>query len=127
MAVFCSSIDDGGNLESLSSLDILFKSKIVTAHCPNSGSMMNLLGKNKVWFSKSNNPKRKLKYTLEIVKAGENLVGVNTHLTNKIVYEALKRKKIHELSKFTNIRTEVKFSDHTRFDFLLSNSKTKCF
>ena len=47
-------------------VDIKINNKIITAHCPNSGSMMGLLDKNnKVWFSKSTNPKRKLKYTLE--------------------------------------------------------------
>ena len=46
-------------------VDINYKNKIITAHCPNSGSMMDLLNKgNKTWFSKSSNPKRKLKYTL---------------------------------------------------------------
>ena len=73
---------------------------------------------NKVWFSESDNPKRKLKYTLQIVNVGKEMVGINTHLTNKIVLEALKEKKIESLSKYKNIKTEVKFSDNTRFDFL---------
>jgi len=55
------------------------------------------------------------------------LVGINTHLTNKIVLEALNQKKIKKLVNFNNIRTEVKFSDKTRFDFLISNNKEKCF
>ena len=109
-------------------IDIKHKNKSITAHCPNSGSMMGLLKKgNKVYFSKSDNPKRKLKYTAEIIKVKKILVGVNTHLSNKIVLEALKLKKIKQLIKFNNIKTEVKFSDHTRFDFLLSNSDKKCF
>ena len=109
-------------------VDIKFKNETVTAHCPNSGSMMGLLDKgNKVWFSKSDNPNRKLKYTLEIIKVKKNLVGINTHLTNKIVLEALKLKKIKYLVKFNNIMTEVKFSNSTRFDFLISNKKEKCF
>ena len=75
-------------------VDIKYKNKTVTAHCPNSGSMMGLLKKNnKVWFSKSNNPERKLKYTLEIIKVKNSLVGINTLLTNKIVLEALNEKK----------------------------------
>jgi len=109
-------------------VDIKYKSKIITAHCPNTGSMLGLLNiGNKVWFSKSNNPKRKLKYTLEIIEVNNKKIGINTLLTNKIVLDALQNKKIKRLTKFTNIKTEVKFSDNTRFDFLLSNNKEKCF
>ena len=108
--------------------DIKYKDKIITAHCPNSGSMMGLLDKgNKVWFSISNNPKRKLKYTLEIIEVKNEKVGINTLLTNKIVFEALSNKKIDTLIKFKNIKPEAKFSDKTRFDFFLSNDKEKCF
>ena len=109
-------------------VDIKYKNKIITSHCPNSGSMMGLLNKgNKVWFSRSNNPSRKLKYTLEIIEVEKRMVGINTLLTNKIVLDALKQKKIKNLIKFNNIKTEVKFSDNTRFDFLISNNKKKCF
>ena len=108
--------------------DIKYKNKIITAHCPNSGSMMGLLDKgNKVWFSISNNPKRKLKYTLEIIEVKSEKVGINTLLANKIVFEALSNKKIYTLIKFKNIKPEAKFSDKTRFDFFLSNDKEKCF
>ena len=108
--------------------DIKYKNNIITAHCPNSGSMMGLLDDgNKVWFSLSNNPKRKLKYTLEIIEVKNRKVGINTFSTNKIVLEALKYKKIDSLIKYNHIKTESKFSDGTRFDFLLSNSKEKCF
>ena len=108
--------------------DIKYKNKIITAHCPNSGSMMGLLDKgNKVWFSISNNPKRKLKYTLEIIEVKNEKVGINTLLANKIVFEALSNKKIYTLIKFKNIKPEAKFSDKTRFDFFLSNDKEKCF
>jgi len=109
-------------------VDIKYLNKKITAHCPNSGSMMGLLKSgNNVWFSQSNNPNRKLKYTLEIIEVNKNLVGVNTHLANKIVLEALKEKKIKKLEKFTNIKPEVKFSDNTRFDFLISNNYEKCY
>ena len=109
-------------------VDIKYNNKIITGHCPNSGSMMGLLTKgNKVWFSKSNNPNRKLKYTLEIIEVNKTLVGINTQLTNKLVLEALNQKKIENLIKFNNIKTEVKFSDQTRFDFLISNGEKKCF
>ena len=108
--------------------DIKYKNKIITAHCPNSGSMMGLLGKgNKAWFSLSDNPNRKLKYTLEMIEVKNKKVGINTLLTNKIVLEALQHKKINSLAKFTNIKPEAKFSNNTRFDFLLHNNNTKCF
>jgi len=109
-------------------VDINYKGKLITAHCPNTGSMMGLLCKgNKTWFSESSNPKRKLKYSLEIIKVGKSLVGINTLLTNKLIFEALNLKKIKSLIKFDNIKTEIKFSNSTRFDFLISNSKEKCF
>ena len=109
-------------------VDIKYQNITTTAHCPNTGSMMGLLNKgNSVWFSKSDNPKRKLKYTLEIVEVNKTLVGINTQLTNKIVLEALNKKKIKNLVRFNNIKTEAKFSDKTRFDFLISNNKEKCF
>jgi len=109
-------------------VDIKTSNKIITAHCPNSGSMMSLLNKgNKVWFSVSDNPKRKLKYTLEMIEVEKRLVGINTLLTNKIVLEALKGKKIKSLVEFSKINTEVHFSKKTRFDFLISNNKNKCF
>ena len=108
--------------------DIKYKNKIITAHCPNTGSMMGLLNKGNItWFSKSNDPKRKLKYSLEIIEVGKNLVGINTLLTNKLVFEALNLKKIKNLIKFYNIKTEVKFSNSTKFDFLISNNEEKCF
>jgi len=109
-------------------VDIKYSNRIITAHCPNSGSMMRLLDRgNKAWFSLSDNPKRKLKYTLEMIEVKNKKVGINTLLTNKIVLEALKHKKINSLNKFNHIKTESKFSDGTRFDFLLSNDKEKCF
>ena len=62
-----------------------------------------------------------------MIGLNKKLVGINTHLTNKIVLEALKEKRIKSLIKFNNIKTEAKFSDKTRFDFLISNNKEKCF
>jgi len=109
-------------------VDIKYKNKIITGHCPNSGSMMGLLNLgNKIWFSESDNLNRKLKYTLEIIEVEKKMVGINTLLTNKIVLEALNCKKINSFIKFNDIKTEVKFSNNTRFDFLLLNNKEKCF
>ena len=109
-------------------IDIKYKGKIIIAHCPNTGSMLGLLKSgNKVWFSKSKNPKRKLKYTLEIIEVDSHKIGVNTVLANKIVLDALQNKKISLLIKFNNIKREPKFSDKTKFDFLLTSNKEKCF
>ena len=109
-------------------VDIKYKNKTITAHCPNTGSMLGLLKQNnKVWFSKSQNTNRKLKYSLQIIEVEKKRVGINTHLTNKIVLEALNKKKIHSLSNFDSIKTEAKFSNNTRFDFFLSNDKEQCF
>ena len=109
-------------------VDIKYENKTITAHCPNSGSMMGLLKLgNSVWFTQSNDPKRKLKYTLQMISINKKLVGINTHLTNKIVLEALEKKKIKSLISFANVKSEVKFSDNVRFDFLIFNNKEKCF
>ena len=109
-------------------VDIKIKNGIITAHCPNTGSMSGLLSKdNKVWISKSDNPNRKLKYTLEIIEKDKSKVGVNTHSTNKIVYHALKNNLIDEFKDFTEIKPETKFGPNTRFDFLVSKKKYKAF
>ena len=109
-------------------VDIKINNQIVTAHCPNTGSMQGLLKKgNKVWLSKSNNPKRKLKYTLEIIEAQKSKVGVNTHSANKIIYHSLKNKVIKEFRNILEIKPETKFGKNTRFDFLLLNKKNKVF
>ena len=108
-------------------VDVIIDKKIVTAHCPNTGSMQGLLIKNnKVWLTKSNDPKRKLKYTLQIIESNGSKVGINTHLTNKIVLDALKNNKIKNF-KALEIKTEVKFGDNTRFDFLITESNSKKF
>ena len=109
-------------------VDIQIKNKIITAHCPNTGSMSGLLKKgNKVWLSKSDNPKRKLKYTLQIIENNKSKVGVNTHLTNKIVLYALKNNVLREFDKTIKIQPETKFGSNTRFDFLITKNSFKAF
>ena len=82
---------------------------------------------NKVWLSKSNNPNRKLKYTLQIIEDDNSKVGVNSHLTNKIVLDALNNNLIKEFDKNITIKPEVKFGDNTRFDFLITKKNYKAF
>ena len=109
-------------------VDIKINNQIITAHCPNTGSMYGLLKRgNKVWVSKSNNPNRKLKYTLEIIEDQKAKVGVNTHSTNKIVHHALQNNLIKELKNSVEIKPETKFGKNTRFDFLVINKDFKAF
>ena len=90
--------------------------------------MMGLLNeKNEVFVSKNNNPKRKLKYGLELIKANNNLVGINTHKANKIVNHALENNLITELKNNDQITSEVFFNKETRFDFLVEKNKKKSF
>ena len=109
-------------------VDVKVDNKIVTAHCPNTGSMQGLLNRNNsVLISKSNNPNRKLKYTLEIIEDNKSKVGVNTHSTNRIIYHALKNNLIKEFQNILKIKPETKFGSNTRFDFLLLSKKDKFF
>ena len=100
-------------------VDIEVNNSVITAHCPNTGSMMGLLDKgNDVWATKVDDPNRKLKFTLEIIKVKKNLIGVNTHRANRIVEHGLKKKLFKEFKSVKNIKREYKFSKDTRFDFL---------
>ena len=109
-------------------VDVKLKNKIVTAHCPNTGSMKGLIDKgNEVYLLKNNNPKRKLKYGLEIIRAKKNLVGVNTHIANKIVSHGLSNNLIKELENINIIKPEVFFNKETRFDFLVEKNNQKSF
>ena len=103
-------------------VDIKVNNRIITAHCPNTGSMLGLLDNgNDVWVTKNNDPSRKLKYTLELIKVNNKFVGVNTHRANRIVEHALKFKLIKEFKKIKKIKPEFKFTNDTRFDFLCDN------
>jgi sugar fermentation stimulation protein A len=106
---------------------VLDDGREITAHCPNPGAMLGLkdpgLG---AWVSWSGDPKRKLPWTLQLVEApqagGEvGLVGVNTMNPNRLVAEALAADAIPELSGYAVIRPEVKYSDASRVDFLLTH------
>ena len=108
--------------------DVKLKNQIVTAHCPNTGSMKGLLDKgNEVYLLPNNDPKRKLKYGLEIIKSRKNLVGVNTHMANRIAQHGLENNLIGELKNIDEIKSEVFFNKETRFDFLLKKRSQKSF
>ncbi|MDC0452820.1 DNA/RNA nuclease SfsA [Candidatus Pelagibacter sp.] len=108
--------------------DVKLDKEVVTAHCPNTGSMKGLLNEgNDVYLLPNNNPKRKLKYGLEIIKTRKNLVGVNTHMANRIAQHALENNLIKELKNNDLIKPEVFFNKETRFDFLIERNKQKSF
>jgi len=99
--------------------DVEVNNKVITAHCPNTGSMLGLLVQgNEVWISKSDDLKRKLKFSLEMIKSKQKIIGVNTHRANRIVEHGLKNKLFKEFNSIKNIKSEYKYSDDTRFDFL---------
>ena len=109
-------------------VDVRIDKKVEVAHCPNTGSMKGLLDKgNDVYVLPNSDPKRKLKFGLEIIKTKQNLVGVNTHMANKIVQHALENNLIEELKNNEIIKPEVFFNKETRFDFLIEKNKQKSF
>ena len=109
-------------------VDVKLNNDIVTAHCPNTGSMKGLLDEgNEVYLLRNNDPKRKLKYSLEIIRVKKNFVGVNTHMANRIVNHGLKMNLINELKDNDSIKPEVFFNKETRFDFLIEKNKQKIF
>ncbi|OUR78090.1 sugar fermentation stimulation protein SfsA [Alphaproteobacteria bacterium 46_93_T64] len=103
--------------------------EVVVAHCANSGSMMGLKEEGfKVWLSISDNPKRKLKYSWELVDTGTALAGINTAHPNKIVADCITDGRIPELTGYDTLKREVKYGKNSRIDiFLQSENKPDCY
>ncbi|MFT6776892.1 MAG: sugar fermentation stimulation protein A [Paraglaciecola sp.] len=104
---------------------------IVIAHCPNTGAMTGCAEPGwKVWLSPSNNPKRKLLYTWEVVLTDRfHWIGINTHKANVLVKEAIQEGRIDELLGYKTLQSEVRFGqENSRIDFLLTDcEKADCY
>ncbi|MCF8038599.1 MAG: DNA/RNA nuclease SfsA [Desulfohalobiaceae bacterium] len=102
---------------------------VVTAHCPNSGSMRGCSQPGRpVYISRQDGPRRKLPYTWELIDMGSSLVGVNTLIPNRLVKQAICSGHITELQGYSSITPEVRVSDRTRLDLLLETTDgSKCY
>ena len=103
--------------------------EVVTAHCPNSGSMKGCARPGaEAWISQSTNPKRKLKYTWELTRIDGTFIGINTLVPNRLVKASVENDLLPELSGYSRVTSEVKTSEHTRLDLMLeADNKKPCF
>ena len=103
--------------------------QVVTAHCPNSGSMKACSQPGRpVYLSFHDNPKRKLKYTWEMIKMPTSLVGVNTLVPNRLVKKSIEEERIRQLRGYNHIKSEAKVPGGSRLDLLLTKGENeKCF
>ena len=100
---------------------------VVTAHCPNSGSMTECCAPGSpVYLSHHDNPKRKLKYTWELIKMPTSLVGVNTLVPNRLVFKSVQEGAVRELGGYDSITREVT-TGNSRLDILLEKGEEQCF
>lgn len=101
---------------------------VVTAHCPNSGSMLGCSEPGRrVYLSRHNNPGRRLKYTWEMIEMPSSLVGVNTLIPNLVAKQSVILKTIKALRGYETIRTEVPYGQNSRIDLLLETGAKRCF
>ena len=99
----------------------------VIAHCPNPGSMLGLASAGTtIWLEPNNDPKKKLKYGWRLVEQQNRMVCIDTSIANVVIKEALEKKEILELS-YQDFKPEVKYSDNSRIDFLLSSSSQRTY
>ena len=100
---------------------------VITAHCPNTGRMTTCAEPGwKVALSDSGNPKRKYRFTWELVHNGDCWICVNTGRANEMAYEAVSENRIPELAGYDEVIREQKFGN-SRFDLLLKKGDELCY
>ena len=101
--------------------------EVVVSHCANPGSMRGCRPDGaRVWVSQSDDPRRKLRYTWELVEVDGAMVCVNTNHANRVVAEAIEAGVVSELAGYDELRREVKLGD-SRLDLLLTRGDERCF
>ena len=101
--------------------------EVIVAHCTNSGSMKTCLEEGApVYLTPVNDPKRKTKFTWELIYINNDWIGINTSVPNKLAFEWVKSGIIDKLSGYTTVKREVKFGD-SRFDIYAENQREQCF
>ncbi|MEM7620714.1 MAG: DNA/RNA nuclease SfsA [Pseudomonadota bacterium] len=103
---------------------------VITAHCANPGAMLGVKeAGSKIWLSESTNPKRKLKYSWELIEVANGktptIVGINTAHPNKLVEEGILTGEITELQGYDTLKREVKYGTNSRIDILLTDPQKK--
>jgi sugar fermentation stimulation protein A len=101
----------------------------ITAHCPNTGSMQGCSEPGRrVYVSFHDNPKRKLKYTWELIEMPTSLVGINTGIPNRLVLETLRKGSIEAFQGYETFEAEVRVGKNSRIDIVLGgNGIDRCF
>lgn len=100
---------------------------LVVAHCTNSGSMKSCIEEGApVYLSPATDPKRKTKFTWEMIFINHHWIGINTLIPNRLVYDAIVAGEIPQLDMYTDVKREVKFGD-SRFDVFAQNENEQCF
>jgi len=101
--------------------------EIITAHCTNSGSMKSCLEEGaSVYLSPVNDPKRKTRFTWEMIHINNGWVGINTSTPNRLAYEYIVQGVIPGLTGYTQVTREVKFGD-SRLDIMAQKPGETCF
>ncbi|WP_108649887.1 DNA/RNA nuclease SfsA [Dongshaea marina] len=106
------------------------KGEQLTIHCPNTGAMTGCaIEGSRVWYSESDNPKRKYPHTWELAENEHGVICINTQRANQLAYEGIEQGVIHELSGYSKLQREVKYGEeNSRIDLLLSDeSRPPCY